>query len=189
MGSFAGYYGECHVPEEKKAELKERMLTLLIQGGMMDYSTADMFGYSLSLLKAPTYDENDQVVVSYNYFEDDRWEAAGYSAAKGKFWSNKVGSSKFALVVCAAYVLLEFYSDTYMISEYDGDVYNEVTTIGWLNHLFNEDPILFQDTIVRINAMSSLEEVVEYVAESFSQWDMGSELVYRFMMAVRRKVK
>jgi len=61
--------------------------------------------------------------------------------------------------------------------------------IIFINHLFNEDPILFQDTIVRINAMSSLEEVVEYVAESFSQWDMGSELVYRFMMAVRRKVK
>ena len=32
-------------------------------------------------------------------------------------------------------------------------------------------------------------DAVEYLAKEFPAWDMGSELVYRFMMAVRRKLK
>lgn len=138
MGSFAGYFGECRIPEEKKPELKERMLTLLTEGGMMHVGVVEMFGHRLGLLTLPAYDEDDMVDVGYNYFEDDRWESAGYNAKKGRFWSNKVGSSKFAVVVSAAYVLLEFYSDTHMIAEYNGAVYNEVPSIGWLNQLFNE---------------------------------------------------
>ena len=37
--------------------------------------------------------------------------------------------------------------------------------------------------------MATLDQVVEYVREQFPSWDMGSELVYRFMMAVRRKIR
>lgn len=61
--------------------------------------------------------------------------------------------------------------------------------IIFINHLFDEDPIMFQNTIVKINSMENLDQVVEYVCEQYPKWDMGSELVYRFMMAVRRRVK
>lgn len=61
--------------------------------------------------------------------------------------------------------------------------------IIFINHLFDEDPIMFQNTIVKINSMENLDQVVEYVSEQYPKWDMGSELVYRFMMAVRRRVK
>lgn len=61
--------------------------------------------------------------------------------------------------------------------------------IIFINHLFDEDPIVFQNTIAKINSMDSLDQVVEYVCAEYPGWDMGSELVYRFMMAVRRRVK
>lgn len=145
MGSFAGYFGEARVPEEKKAELKERMLTLLTQGGMMDYNTVSMFGYKLSLLKLPAYDGDENVVVGYNYFEDDRWEDAGYNAKRGDFWSIKIGGSKYATVVCAAYILLEFNSETRMIAAYNGDILTDRGYIGWLNFLFHNDDSTFAE--------------------------------------------
>ena len=61
--------------------------------------------------------------------------------------------------------------------------------IIFINHLFDEDPIVFQNTIVKINSMENLDQVVEYITAEYPKWDMGSELVYRFMMAVRRRVK
>ena len=61
--------------------------------------------------------------------------------------------------------------------------------IIFINHLFNEDPLLFQNVIVNVNSMETLDQVVDYVTSEFPAWDMGSELVYRFMMAVRRRVK
>ena len=59
----------------------------------------------------------------------------------------------------------------------------------FINHLFSEDPMAFQATINRINASETLEQVVDYVKDTFPQWNLDSDLVYRFMMAVRRKIR
>lgn len=61
--------------------------------------------------------------------------------------------------------------------------------IIFINLLFKTDPMAFQDALTRINAMESLDQVVDYIKEEHGDWDLDSELVYRFMMAVRRKVK
>jgi hypothetical protein len=61
--------------------------------------------------------------------------------------------------------------------------------IIFINYLFDEDPMAFQNAITQINTMTSLEQVVEYVKMEHPEWDLNSELVYRFMMAVRRRVK
>jgi hypothetical protein len=60
--------------------------------------------------------------------------------------------------------------------------------VQFINVLFNEDPVIFQQTRAKINMMSSLDEVVDYVTSNF-EWDMSSQVVYRFMMAVRRKIQ
>ena len=60
--------------------------------------------------------------------------------------------------------------------------------VQFINVLFNEDPVIFQQTRAKINMMSSLDEVVDYVTSNFG-WDMSSQVVYRFMMAVRRKIQ
>ena len=61
--------------------------------------------------------------------------------------------------------------------------------IIFINHLFNEDPIIFQETITRINTMTVLDQVVDMLKGEHPEWDFNSELVYRFMMAVRRRIK
>lgn len=61
--------------------------------------------------------------------------------------------------------------------------------IIFINYLFDEDPVLFQETITRINTMTTLDQVVEALRAERPEWDFNSELVYRFMMAVRRRVK
>lgn len=61
--------------------------------------------------------------------------------------------------------------------------------IFFINYLFKEDPMAFQDTLTRINQMGSLDEVVNLVVTEHPEWDMDSDVVYRFMMAVRRRIR
>ena len=61
--------------------------------------------------------------------------------------------------------------------------------ILFINMLFGQDPMVFQDALTRINQMASLDEVVDYVVAERPEWDLESETVYRFMMAVRRKIR
>ncbi len=58
-----------------------------------------------------------------------------------------------------------------------------------INTLFNEDPLLFQDSIAAFNGMERLEDAVSYIGEHFPDWKLDSEPVYRLMMAVRRKLQ
>lgn len=59
----------------------------------------------------------------------------------------------------------------------------------FINLLFKEDAQTFVDTLAKINTMETIDQAVEYISTSFPGWDLSSELVYRFMMAVRRKVR
>lgn len=58
----------------------------------------------------------------------------------------------------------------------------------FIGTLFKEDFGLYDATIAALNEMTSLEEAVAYVNEHFPQWNMGSDVAYRFMMAVRKKL-
>ena len=58
----------------------------------------------------------------------------------------------------------------------------------FINQLFEEDAQAFVNALSDINQMTTLDEVVEYLATRYPQWNMNSDLVYRFMMAVRRKI-
>ena len=58
----------------------------------------------------------------------------------------------------------------------------------FINRLFGEDAMKFMDTLNHINQMSNLDEAVEYLAATYPEWDFDSDVVYRFMMAVRRKI-
>ncbi len=61
--------------------------------------------------------------------------------------------------------------------------------VMFISTLFRDDSMLFQDVINKINALTTLEKAVQYLKENFPEWDMDSELVYRFMMSVRRKIR
>lgn len=61
--------------------------------------------------------------------------------------------------------------------------------VTFINNLFDEDPLAFQTDLTKINQMNTLEEVVDHVASAHPAWNLESEVVYRFMMAVRRRIR
>ena len=58
----------------------------------------------------------------------------------------------------------------------------------FINTLFKEDYALYEKTIGDLNALSTLDEAVDYVAARFPDWNFGSDVVYSFMMAIRKKL-
>lgn len=61
--------------------------------------------------------------------------------------------------------------------------------VMFISTLFREDSLLYQDVVSNINGMESFDTAVKYLSDTFPEWDKESESVYRFMMAVRRKLR
>ena len=58
----------------------------------------------------------------------------------------------------------------------------------FIGTLFKEDFALYDQTIADLNAMSNLDEAVAYIREKFPHWNLKSDVVYHFMMSVRKKL-
>jgi len=58
----------------------------------------------------------------------------------------------------------------------------------FIGTLFKEDFNLYDNTIAELNNLHTLDEAVTYIQEHFPEWEMGTDVVYRFMMAVRKKL-
>ena len=58
----------------------------------------------------------------------------------------------------------------------------------FIGTLFKEDYALYDKTISDLNALSSLDEAVNYLVDAFPDWNLKSDIVYNFMMAIRKKL-
>jgi len=58
----------------------------------------------------------------------------------------------------------------------------------FIGTLFKEDFALYDKTIADLNALDSLDGAVAYVTEHFPDWNLRSDIVYNFMMAIRKKL-
>ena len=58
----------------------------------------------------------------------------------------------------------------------------------FIGTLFKEDYALYDKTIVDLNALGTLDEAVDYLLERFPDWNLKSDIVYNFMMAIRKKL-
>jgi hypothetical protein len=58
----------------------------------------------------------------------------------------------------------------------------------FIGTLFKEDFALYDQTIADLNTLSSLDEAVDYLLERFPDWNLKSDIVYNFMMAIRKKL-
>ena len=58
----------------------------------------------------------------------------------------------------------------------------------FIGTLFKEDYALYDKTIGDLNAMSDLDQAVDYLLARFPDWNLKSDIVYNFMMAVRKKL-
>ena len=54
--------------------------------------------------------------------------------------------------------------------------------------LFKEDYSLYDRTISELNEVQTFDEAVSYVTGQFPEWDLKSDIVYSFMMAIRKKL-
>ena len=58
----------------------------------------------------------------------------------------------------------------------------------FIGTLFKEDSALYDKTISELNGLASLDEAVDYLLERFPDWNLKSDIVYNFMMAIRKKL-
>ena len=58
----------------------------------------------------------------------------------------------------------------------------------FIGTLFKEDYALYDRTIGDLNALNTLDEAVDYLLERFPDWNLKSDIVYNFMMAIRKKL-
>ena len=60
--------------------------------------------------------------------------------------------------------------------------------ILFINTLFKGDAGAFQSAIALFNSYESLSQAEAFIQDNYPGWNLDSEVVYRFMMAVRRKL-
>ena len=60
--------------------------------------------------------------------------------------------------------------------------------ILFINTLFKGDAQAFQATINLFNSYETLSQAEDFIRSNYPGWNLYSEVVYRFMMAVRRKL-
>ncbi len=60
--------------------------------------------------------------------------------------------------------------------------------ILFINSLFKGDAQAFQATITLFNSYETLDQAEAFIRSNYPGWNLDSEIVYRFMMAVRRKL-
>ena len=58
----------------------------------------------------------------------------------------------------------------------------------FIGTLFKEDYSLYEQTIRDLNAFVSLDQAVDYIRTHFPQWNLHSDVVYNFMMSIRKKL-
>ena len=59
--------------------------------------------------------------------------------------------------------------------------------ILFINYLFGEDPMAFQEMLTQLNAKTSFDEAAAHAIAAHPEWNLESDTVYRFMMALRRR--
>lgn len=58
----------------------------------------------------------------------------------------------------------------------------------FIGTLFKEDFTLYDNTIRELNELTTLDQAVDYIRRRFPDWNLHSDVVYSFMMAIRKKL-
>lgn len=136
MGSFLFCIGDETIPKDRQQEFEKNILHILDVGGMMQFEPVELFGKKIHLMKPVEPDEkNGAYWTTFNYFEDDFWEDAGYLPSSHRVYSNKVGYLAFHNVMLLCHLMQELYTDGRCMV--DGDIYKDlVTCTAWINREF-----------------------------------------------------
>lgn len=139
MGTYAWLYAResSGIPDNKRAEFVKKIEKIFQTGGMMDMEYTRLCGKDFYTIHKAKMHKSGMNFV-YNYYEDNHWENAGFDRELCCVWSDKIGESQFHMVVVAAYVLEEMYTEGTVAAMVDGEPVKFRGYVGWLNYLFNE---------------------------------------------------
>lgn len=79
------------------------------------------------------------------------------------------------------------YPAPYVENIQDGIGFND--KMLFIRELFNEDDEAFSQTIEELNKLDKFRAAVEYIRGEFPEWNEEGDVVYRFYMSVRRKLR
>ena len=74
------YCGDMTIPEEKRGEFTQRVLTIMDHGGLMATEKVRLCGRELTLLAPPRLDAGNNVCVDFSYFEYAKYDPIHYNA-------------------------------------------------------------------------------------------------------------
>lgn len=139
MGTLVGVMGDVSIPKEHWETYAAQMLTVLTQGGMMQYDTIQLYGKNIMLIHKPEFDTDRSVVEwQYNYIENDYWEPCTMDAS-GWLTTGKVGQNQFRNVMQAAYVLETYALGANAFAHMNGHLFPTDRYVGWLNQILGTE--------------------------------------------------
>lgn len=132
------YCGDMTIPEEKRGEFTQRVLTIMDHGGLMATEKVRLCGRELTLLAPPRLDAGNNVCVDFSYFEYAKYDPIHYNADTARMSCGYMDAREFFSAGIAAWVLREFYAESFGLAHHVGIPMPLKRSIGWLNYLFHE---------------------------------------------------
>lgn len=161
MGTFVGVMGDVSIPKEQWETYVEQMLTVLTQGGMIQYDTIQLYGKNIMLIHRPEFDTDRGVVDwQYNYIENDYWEPCTLDAS-GWLTTGKVGQNQFRNVMQAAYVLETYAPGANAFAHMNGYLFSTDRYVGWLNQILGTD--------FKTQCISDIQKVLDIFPPNIAQ--------------------
>ena len=159
---------DAGIIEEKRPEFEERLEKVFNAAGMMEQEHLTLFGEEICALK-PVRIKNGYARFFYNYFEDDKWENAGYSGKNGGVYSEKVGCQNFARAIKAAYVLQMLYMQEPAFVVYNCELVPPWQYLRWFKNLFGTTYQLPEKDLMKL--IEILHEDGSSYPEIYSNWN------------------
>jgi len=132
------YCGDMTIPNEKREEFTNRVLKIMDQGGLMATEKVRLCGRELTLLAPPRLDTSNNVRVDFSYFEYAKYDPVHYNADTARMSCGYMDAREFFSAGIAAWVLREFYAESFGLAHYKGAPMPLTRTTAWLNYLFHE---------------------------------------------------
>lgn len=136
MGTYVEYYHGLEPYETKQKKLVSTGVKKLLNfGGMMPLEEIQLYKKKLLVLDPIDINEEKDLRVYYNYFEDTFWENVYFEQNDLSFSSNKVGWYEFSKVVIAIHVLYNLCDKNDGIVMINNNPVNPYLYIAWINYV------------------------------------------------------
>lgn len=90
------YCGDMTIPEEKRGEFTQRVLTIMDHGGLMATEKVRLCGRELTLLAPPRLDAGNNVCVDFSYFEYAKYDPIHYNADTARMSCGYMDAREFS---------------------------------------------------------------------------------------------